>query len=245
MNKNIFFGHNDLRFLYFRYKDSVYYSISIFITVIIVSVILVFKVVIPQMDNYFSIHNESLDLQSKINTINENITLMSNIDKPKLNQQLQTAIQALPSDKDFSGIVNAISDTAVSSGVSVEDFSFHFYNKQGKLQAKDSSLVPIEISIITNGSINNQKKFLVSILQKIPLAQVLSVDGDSGTLNINMQYYYKPFSKTEYKEDKPISQINNADAALINNLSTWKTRSFDIDNENRNPESSSSATPLF
>src|SRR5688572_15699003 len=99
MNKKVFFGQNDLRFLYYRYKDSVYYSLSIFIVTIFVCIMLLVNIIFPQAGKYFSIRNEVISQREKISIINENINFIASIDKAELDSQLRIASRALPPDQ--------------------------------------------------------------------------------------------------------------------------------------------------
>lgn len=246
MKKNIFFGHNDFRFFYYRYKDSNYYTISFFVTIILVSIILMNKIILPQIDNYFSIEREAAALNSQIKKINGNISFMNSLDKSTVDTQLKTVIQALPSENDFSGIIDAISETAIKSGVSIKDFSFQLNGNSaysGNINNKSESIVPIQLAIEIEGNVSTYKKFLKEILEKIPLAEVLSIEGNSAAIKISLQFYYKPFPKIVFKEDEPISAISNDNIGLIQKLSSWKTDNFEqniIDSSG-----TSSAVPLF
>ena len=244
MNKKVFFGHNDLRFFYYRYKDSNYYSISIFTVTIVVCLILVLKIIIPQVETYFSIRREVVALRSKIKTINENINFMNNLDKSVLNSQLQTATRALPNDKDFAGIINAIADSAVRSGVSISDFGFRLNEPASNSSdaKKDfQGLSSIDVSVGIKGSTDGGKKFLSEISEKIPLVEIRGVKGNSSILTIGMHFYYKPIPKIAFKEDEPITSVADSEQALIRKLSSWQTAPQEISV----PAGSSSAVPLF
>src|SRR3989344_9386493 len=119
MSKRVFFGQSDLRFYYFRYRDSKYYSLSIFLLTIIVCIILLINVIVHQFNNYLSIRQEVIAKKTAIKLINENINFMNNLDKSKLNSQLGTVTRALPVEKDFEGILNALSDSSIRSGVTL------------------------------------------------------------------------------------------------------------------------------
>jgi hypothetical protein len=86
---------------------------------------------------------------------------------------------------------------------------------------------------------------LGTILQKLPLVEISSVEGDSKSLTIDMKYYYKPFPKVKYKADQPIPQVSSSDTALIQKLSSWQVPALNIENVDETQESSASATPLF
>ncbi len=247
MNKRVFFGHNDLRFFYYRYKDSNYYSLSILITAILLCILLIFQIILPQAQIYFSIRKEAVALGSKIKTINENINFMNNLDKSVVDSQLQVVTRSLPADKDFEGILNVISQASVRSGVSVSDFSFQLdkpaqTNGQVKSDHK-SDLVAIDITVDIKGSTDGGKKFLAEIAEKIPVVEITNVKGDSNSLIIDMHFYYKTLPKIAFKEDELITSVSDSKQALIRQLSAWQETS--IVQENTSQAGTSSAVPLF
>lgn len=247
MNKKVFFGHNDLRFLYYRYKDSNYYSLLILSATIVVCMFLIFGFIIPQIQSYFSIREEVASLNSEIRTINENINFMNNLDKTLLNSQLQTATSALPSDKDFAGILNAIASAAIRSGVSVSDFSFRLdensSSANGVKNGSPAGPLLINLSVDIKGSVSGWKKFLTEIYEKVPLVEITDIKGDSDSLTVGMRFYYKPLPKIAFKESEPITPVADSKQALIRKLSSWQ--SAPLNQEITVPVSSSSAVPLF
>jgi len=237
MSKRVFFGQNDLRFLYFRYKDSNYYSISVIVLIIVVCVILVFMVIIPQAENYFSIRREVVALRSKISVLNENINFMNNIDKSVLNSQLNVTTQALPAEKDFAGINNALTASAIRSGVTIDDFVFNIGKESS---AKSQSSVSLVIKV--NGTIDRVKRFLKEISEKLPISEVSSIESSSNSTNVTLAFHYQSFPKIVFKEDEPITPLTDPKKALIQQLSSWQTGS---NLPGFVPSGSSSAVPLF
>jgi hypothetical protein len=246
MNQRIFFGKNDLRFYYFRYKDTNLYYISILIASIIVCAILVFQVIIPQAEIYFSVKNEAEDLSSKIKVINNNVNFINSLDKSQLDSQLQIATQALPTDKDFVGIINSISDAAVLSGVSVSDFTFRLNTTNSSsgpaVATSQKGLLPINVIFNIEGSNDGGKRFLQEISKKIPLVEVETVSGDSASLSVNLNFFYKPLPKLSFKEEDPIPVISKDKQDLLKKLSTWQSPYL---NQGGSQSGSSSAAPLF
>jgi len=237
MSKNVFFGQNDLRFWYFRYKESNYYSWSILIATIVACAIIIFVVIIPQAENYFSIRSEVVALRSKINVMNENVNFMNNVDRSVLNSQLETATKALPAEQDFLLIINALNDSAISSGITLDDFDFNL--DKGAVTKSQSS---INIVIITNGSIDRVRQFLKEISQKLPISEISSIENSSNSTIINLGFDYKSLPKIVFNEEKPITSLTGLDQALINKLSSWQTTN---NQPVTTPSGSSSAVPLF
>ncbi len=243
MNNIIFFGHNDVRFFYYRYKDSKYYSLSILLATIIVCIILVFQVILPQIESYFSVRREVVTLRAKISTINQNINFVNNLDKSLLDSQLKVATEALPSDKDFEGIISAISAAAVRSGVSVSDFRFRLDDTPVSTDKKNpNSLSPVGIVLDVRGSSDGGKKFLSEIYEKIPIVEVTDIKGGSSSLIVGVRFFYKPLPKISFSEEEPITEVSESKQELIRKLNSWHSASF---NHDVAVPSSSSAIPVF
>lgn len=248
MKKRVFFGQNDLRFYYLRFKDSGYYSLSIIILTIFICIILLLSVVVPQVEKYFSIRNEVIAQREKIRIINENINFMNSLDKVALDSQLQTASRALPPEKDFVSILNAISDSAILSGVTIADYNFEV----GEI-ASESAVVPgqvsqpestIGINIQIDGGINGVKNFLKEMNEKLPLSEVESVDHSSTSTSVSIKFHYKTLPDISFAEDKPLGVISAEKKILLEKLALWQSKS--LNQEFLAPlGSESGSSPLF
>lgn len=268
MSKRVFFGQNDIRFLYYRYKDSKYYSASVFFVTIAVCVILIVQVLIPQATNYLSIRQEIIAKQQTIRSINENITFISSLDKNTLNNQLETVSRALPSEKDFTGILNALASSSIRSGVTLSDFSFNVgeiasrsaKTTEGPVQpptgiASQPNVQPIanegviagkqsiSVTVLASGSIDRISVFLKEIGEKLPLSEIVSVDNKDNTTTIILRFQYKDFPEVKFKEDSPIQPIDSQKVSLIEKIALWQKSS--TPDEIFVPVGTNSATPLF
>lgn len=245
MSKKVFYGQNDLRFLYYRYKDSSYYSIFVFAITFFVCMILVLNVLLPQIKNYFSIRKEVIAQRIKIKNVRDNINFISSLQRPELNSQLQTTSKALPQYQDFVGILNAISDSALSSGVSIDDFKFTPGEMTvespgtGSMEDKDLSFMDLAVNI--DGDIENIKQFLTEINEKLPLTEVINVDSKKESTIISLRFYHKSYPKISFKEDEPMQPITPEKTALIRKLSSWQNLQL----ENDITSTGSASIPLF
>lgn len=248
MNKRVFFGQNDIRFFYFRYKDSKYYSLSIFFLIIIVCVILFINFLTPQFNKYLSIRQEVIDKRERIRIINENINFMNNLDKSKLNTQLKTATRALPAEKDFYGILNALSDSSIRSGATLSDFSFNVGEIASKSADTTDKKTPsdntIAVTVSVKGNIERIRLFLKLINENLPLSEVISVGNErsNNLTTINLKFYYKQYPEITFKADSSINPLAEEKIRLIEKLALWQRSSAkDI----VIPVGTSSAAPLF
>src|SRR5258708_34013674 len=87
--------------LYLHYKNSFLYPISIIVAIFLTAIGLVYYVVIPQYQQWFSIQNEVADTQAKLNILNNNITFISSVDVASLDDELKSANTALPANRVF------------------------------------------------------------------------------------------------------------------------------------------------
>ncbi|HVF69835.1 MAG TPA: hypothetical protein VNA13_04715 [Xanthomonadales bacterium] len=246
MNNKIFFGKNDLRYFYFRYRDSSYYSMSVIILTISVCLVLIISVIIPLANNYFSVRNEVIAQREKIRIINENINFMRNINRDQLSAQLGLATRALPSEKDFGGILNALADSSIKSGVTVNDFKFvvgEIASKSAEVKnAAMSSSSSIDMVIILNGSTEGVSNFLKEINEKLPLAQVHEIVSTPEATTVNLKFYFKPYTEIAFKDDVLIRPLSPTKKDVLEKMAAWDTTQI-LDESNN--FSSSSAVPLF
>lgn len=235
-----------LRIVYFRYKDSVYFLFVVMIVVISVCIVLLFRVVIPQVQDWFSITNEVEATRKRLATINNNIALITTLNKETLNNQLAISTEALPFEKDFGSIVNALSDAAITAGVSLDDYSFqpgNIASVSGKLIApgkKDVSFIKVTISV--GGDAKHVQAFLQHINETLPLSEITSVAGDAQQTNITLHFYQKQFPPITFRDDEPLVPLSVSDTTFVQQLSDWKPIEFG----NLTSESgTASGIPLF
>ncbi len=261
MSRKVFFGQNDIRYYYNRYKDSKYYSVSVFLLVIIVCIVLLLGVIIPQFITYLSIRQEITAKQEQITIMNNNMAFINNLDKSALSRQLETATNALPAGKDFAGLLNAISDASIRSGVTLSDFNFSVGDISSKsaknanspelLGAPQSQTVlntesvasAINLTVSINGDTERVKLFLKQLNEKIPLSEVTGIDKNDNTSVIVMEFYYKSYPEILFKEDVTLVPISIEKAKLIDMLASWKTSGSE--EGVFVPVGTNSATPLF
>lgn len=237
---------NSFYFYYYRFKDSPYYSLTLVVGVVLVCLVLIFQVIVPQLQSWFSIRDEVMATTDRINTINQNINFMNNVDKSKLNNDLKVATNALPSEKDLGAILQALSEASVKSGVSFDDFTFQVGNigsGSATIDEKPSvkELSAIKLTVIVSGSVESVQQFLKAINEKLPLSEIVSVDGDPQATSITLQFYQKQFPSLTIRDDRPLTGLSDKDVALLQKLSKWQTMPV----KDAIQTATSSGVPLF
>ena len=245
MRNDTWIGKKGIRYYYYRFRDSEYYSVAIIGLTIIGCILLVFNIIIPELNQWFSIRDEVAATQQKIDTITQNISFINGLDRNKLNSQLQTVSSALPSNKDFGFMISALNSAAESSGVSLNDYAFQVgdVSAKGQKGAPLNGLSSIGITITVNGDINSIKRFIATLEKTAPVSEVISINGSGQNVSLSIQFYQKPFATVSFAPDTPLQPITSDKTQLLDKISKWGnvTQTQNTPTE----ESSGSAVPLF
>lgn len=246
MKKDVWLRQNSARIIYFRYKDTAYFSLLILLLCFLACFILLFKIMIPQIQSWFSIRDEAVAMRHKIAVLRSNYFFMSGMNKTILENNRQTVVHSLPSEKDFGSIIDAVVISAMKSGVSLNDFSFAVGQvSSDSAQRKKNEADPlIKLSIILNGNLDKVKSFLFETGKTLPLSEVEFVDIEGDTANISLLFYSKPYVSPRIAEEEPIRPLSSENNSVINILSRWEEEMKSFSQEDQLPPPSSSL-PLF
>ncbi len=247
ITKDTWIGKKGFRYWYYKFRDSELYSITTLFVAIVICIVLSLYLILPELSNWFSIRKEVTATRQRIAVLQQNVNFMNNLDKNILNQQLLTSTQALPSEKDFGTMLNAISNASANSGVSLNDYSFQVGNiasSSGKTTiAAPNQLSSIQVIVVVDGSLDKIRKFIHALENSSPLAEVAMINGSAPNTSVTIQFYQKPFPVGNFSPFTPLTPLSNNKVTLLQTLSQWQGPST-IRNETRST-SSGSATPLF
>jgi len=248
MNNDGWIGKKGLRYWYYRYRDSEYFTLGIVGISLLVCLFLIFNIVIPEISQWFSIQTEVAATQQRISVLQNNINFMNNLNRGVVDEQLQAVSQALPPEKNFGLILQSISNAAVSSGVSLGDYTFPV----GTITSSKTSAVSIPVTkpslglpvtVIITGSIDQVRRFIEAIENSSPIAQVDSIDGSGKTVSLTIEFDQKPFPTLDLTGDTPLTELSVKQTALLQQLAQWEKASASTNTPQ--PVSSTSAIPLF
>ncbi len=246
MANDTWIGKKDLRYYYYRFRDSEYYSIVLVGFTVVVCLFLIAQVIIPQLTNWFSIRQEIIATRERIAALQTNINFMNTVDRNALDTQLLTASAALPPEKDFGAMVDVISNAAVTSGVSLNDFSFQVGNVASSARVfsdpRYKDLASIRITLVVLGQIDGVKRFIQSVEKSIPISEVVNIDGSGQTVSVSMQFYQKSYPKLTLDATKQLVPLTAEKSTLLQKLSTMKKAA---PNPPRSSSTSGTTMPLF
>lgn len=210
------------RLWFYRYKESMYYPVSIFALVILVCIGLVTKVILPQIDSWFSIQKEIAEKKKRIETINSNINFLQSMSDETLDTNVLAASLALPFEKDFGGVMQAIIISAVNSGVSLEDFGFQvgeLANTPGKNQEQ---YFPIQFLIDINGEVDAVQVFIKEISEKLPIAEIKEWRSQGSSSELKVFFYHRAFPSISLEDAKPLIELSAEQLNLLKKLLAWR-----------------------
>lgn len=204
-----------LKFLYERHKEFTIPGVVIFTCIIIL-----IKFIVPQFQDIFTLSNDAKTDSRKVVVLKNNINLLSRLDDSTLDSQVKIVSLALPTNKDFIGIINSISYASSIAGVSVGDFQLNIGNLSQE-PTDTSKFSSISLNLSVDGSIDDINKFIQALYATLPISEVTSINLGSTSSNVAINFYYKPLPPVSFSESTPINTIKNTAITLINDLSNF------------------------
>ncbi len=241
-NKKVNIDNVSFKLIYNRNKDFLLSVIAIFL-----SVFLFFQFVLPQISELQVMSEEEKAVKERIEVLNYNFQFFNQMDSQNLDQDLLTASTALPLQKDFAGVLVAVSQAAGAAGVGLDDFSF----RVGDLSTPSGVLVvtqipAIEIELTIRGDIIKAKGFIQKLSQALPLSDVVIVQTSGQNSTIAINFYYRPFPPLIKFDDKTKSRdLSLTDKDLLTKLTQWRNNALVVSVNQATPSSQLTPTPTL
>lgn len=213
-DKKISIDTSTLALLYQHYK-----AFLVPVAVIITSILLFLFFVIPQIKYYFNSRDQEKIEREKLNNLQSSLAVLRNLDEGKLNSDITTLSLALPQNKDFVGILNVVSGTAIKTGVSLGDFSFQVGDIRKNTDSSPFPSIPVSLKLA--GSFQSILDYITALNQTSPLSEITLFKIDRESAQVAVNFYYKPYSGTVIDENVPLTNITPEDDSLISTISTW------------------------
>lgn len=205
-----------IKTLYRRYRN-----FAVPVGIIVICILLVFFVIIPQFENLQSMQKEEAETREKIAVLKENAIMLGKISDVTQNNEFRIALKSLPVEKDFVGILEAISTTSQKAGVSIGDFSFQVGSVSFAKGETQGTTIGLTISIF--GGISEARQFLTELAKSMPISEVKSANIDPKTSGLSIQFHYRPIGFSAIDFTTPIKQTTKKDQEVITLLSSWES----------------------
>lgn len=204
---------NTLKFLYERYKD-----FTIPFIIVLASILLFAKIVLPSLFDFFDAQEkQKVELKTLTNMENK-LSLLKSVDDQLLDSQLAIVSKALPIDKDFASILNAISDVSNKSNVSIESFKFSV----GDLSEEEGKgeFTTLGLDLTLNGSTYDTNDFIGRLNSTLPLSEINNISATENLSDIEINFYYKQLSRSKPDDSLLLVPVSAKGLALINEISS-------------------------
>lgn len=206
-----------LKSLYFRYKE--------FITpvsVILVCLITVWIVILPQIQNWFAMRDEIATDTQQLSVLKQNLNAVTIMNDGNLDTLLQIASNALPADKDFAAIVNALTSAALQAGTQIGNYNFQIGDLSDTITPgprRTSQQPDLELVISLPGNLSTTKSFVANLRRELPLSDVTSVSQNAdNTVTVRVVFYYAPLPKIAFNDTVPLPVVSGKDEAFLKSL---------------------------
>lgn len=211
------FDKSTLRILYYKNKDYV-----VPVMVIFASILLFLFVVVTQIQNFFSLQSEVSATKERIAVLRSNLAILAKLDDNSLSTQLELVSNALPTEKNFPGVLNAVTTASRNANVSLNDFSFEV-GELSSSSARLSSSAPLALNLSLNiaGGVSGTQRLMHELAKTMPVSQVLDVNIQSNLATLVTNFYYKPFTPIRVDYATPVVSFSEKEKEALEMLSSF------------------------
>lgn len=210
--------NTDLKSLRFIFEGNKPYILPSIIIVVCIALFLQF--VIPQFRILFAAQEEAKQASLKLQTLKENLNLLTNTDEKFLDARLKILNLALPLGKDFTGILNSIYLASQKTGVNLGSFSLQIGDLQDA--KKNDDFPSISLSIPVNANAVGVSSFVETLSKTVPLSEVTIIKIRDIASSVKLSFYYKSLGLSNLKEDARINPLTQKGLGIINKISGFE-----------------------
>lgn len=204
-----------LKIIYNRNKHYIIPGVVIF-----VSILLIIQVVIPQFRTLSLVREEAKQAEKVLDGLKQDLSVLESQDQETLESQLRTSSLALPINKDFGGILNALYSAAARSGVNIGRFSFEVGNLESK-DEKDVKFSTIDLSVNLDNDILAVNSFVDIIGKTLPISDISIIRTDNKISNIGLLFYYRTLPPASLKKGGRIVPLSQKHLGLLSKINDF------------------------
>lgn len=198
------------------YKKHKAYIIPI--ATIVICFILLLEVTIPLIRNLSQRQQEVKSETDKLNILQNNLNILNSMSPETLDKEVTLATGALPVDKNFSGILNAVTVAANKSGVFLGDYDFTV-GDLSKTTTIGKNIPFLQLSLIVNGGVNGAIKFVDELYKTLPLSEVSNMQIGSSSV-ISVSFYYKAYLGG-MSVSSALPALSKEDTSNLSTITDW------------------------
>ena len=186
---------------------------------------LVFRVILPQLSSIGDLNQEIFDKNQKNASLQNSLSAISNQNQDTLSSDLDTATQALPTSKNIAFIFDALSAAATAAGTDLKEFSLKvggLYGRAEKVSSNNVGVPTVDVIVRIGGAdATSIAQFTKEIQQRLPLAEVKTIDATGSLSTLEVSFFYKPLDLFLLSKKENVAPISQADLNLLSQLKGW------------------------
>jgi len=193
--------------------------------IVILSSVLLFIIFILPTLLSFSTKKGERDIEvAKLNQIRAAKEVLATANPETLDSELELASLALPAEKNFEIVLNAIS-TAASQSISQID-SYQFTDNRVNDLNAENSIPSVAFTIDVIGDESQAAQFIAELYKTYPISDVKGVSYNEGVSTISVVFYYKPFTAVQAADAALAREKSSEESKAMNEISKWSETNF-------------------
>jgi Tfp pilus assembly protein PilO len=225
------------RLLYNRYK---LFVVPFLVIVVVVGVFIKFNV--PGIADLFKSYEVQKSAKLTLEVMKNNLNFLKQMESSRINSQYKAVSKALPINKDFESILNAISDVSNKSGVTLGEFKFAVGSLSKEEEMGEYTTLNLKVNIV--GKVAAVDSFMEKLAKTLPLSEIVKISSQNDISTVTIDFYYKPLKTSKSNDELPIVQISDKGLSLISEMTSFVSQTPTLD-EVPLPTATSSANPFF
>ncbi len=217
MKENTNVDLDTIKILYSKYKEHLVY-----ILILLITLVLFLFAVLPRIRDLARLNDERKIELNKFSILKNNLDLLSNLDDSILSTQLLLVSTALPSEKDFEGVLSSISSATAKSNTSLSDYEFQVGGLSHPSIEESTGFPFLTLAVSIKGTPSQISEFIGSLSKSTPLSEVTSVTQNLNSAIISINFYYKALVPFKFDDSQAISPISEKGKQVIKTLSSWE-----------------------
>lgn len=188
------------------------------IGVLVGGLLIILFFVVPQLLSFPSKLSERNSEVARLDEIRAAKEILASTNDSVLDSQVETVSNVLPIDRGFESIFNSISESANLSNVQIGGYVF---NDSGQVVAEEGQEAPsriLKFTILINGTPDQAALFLEELYKTGPLAGINRINYVDGATEIEVDFYYKPFTVLDQNSFLP-SELTSEQQEIYNKIS--------------------------
>ena len=205
------------------YEDNKDYLVPLFVT--LCAVVLFIVIVFPQLLDFPSKKSQRDIEITRLNEIKLAKETIQKINTQKLDSDLKIAQSALPSEKNFEIILNAISSAASLSNSQISDYQY----SDGMVNLPDNGQESkrLDFELIIEGGVDQAVKFLDELNKTFPISEATKIDYSGGFSEISLVFYYNPFVSGIASETILARPVTPEEQKALVEISKWNLNTLE------------------